>query len=98
MTFRDYIARRIDRAGPDALHLIRLHARPDMPAAPQGWPELRAWLGTTSAGPEEVAHAETMWRAYRHWLTTSGRELPRKPLKPLSPPPGGAGVVTDAEP
>jgi hypothetical protein len=102
MNFRDYLAKRINRAGPDALHLIQLHALPGMPEQPQGWLELRDWLATTTmAGPDEMAFAEAVWRAYRHWLTYRRVELPTRPprpLKPLSPPPGGSGVVTDAEP
>jgi hypothetical protein len=98
MKFHDFLSRRLKRGGPDTLVLIRLHGRTRKLDVVKNWPELRAWLRKVGARQDEMPVAEAAWRAYRRYLASVDTAMPQEPLKPLSPPPGGSGAVTDAEP
>jgi hypothetical protein len=98
MKFHDYLGQRVDQAGPDALVLIRLHARPGWPDVFERWPEVRAWLQAREAGRYEMTVAEAAWRAYRRHMSASDLAMPQHPPKPVWGIPGSTGTVSDAEP
>lgn len=98
MTFREYLDMRIDGYSTTATEgLIALSRIPNMPAAPQSWPDLRAWLRGTRAHRADVVAAEGAWRAYMRHLKASGIATPTPDAqRPRVAVPGATAAVTDA--